>query len=37
MDIGQEIGIARSTRYGYMYIQYGTVTKIWPWPYLRRS
>ena len=28
MNIGQEVGIARSTRYGYMNIQYGTVTKI---------
>ena len=28
MNIGQEIGIARSTRHGYMYIQYGTITKI---------
>jgi hypothetical protein len=28
MNIGQEIGIARSTRYGYMYIQYGHVVKI---------
>jgi hypothetical protein len=28
MKIGQEIGIARPTRYGYMYIQYGHVVKI---------
>jgi hypothetical protein len=28
MNIGQEVGIARSTRYGYMSIQYGHVVKI---------
>ena len=28
MNIGQEIGIARSTRYGYMNIQYGHIVKI---------
>jgi hypothetical protein len=28
MNIGQEIGIARSTRHGYMNIQYGHVVKI---------
>jgi hypothetical protein len=28
MNIGQEVGIARSTRYGYTGIQYGHVVKI---------
>jgi hypothetical protein len=28
MKIGQEVGIARSSSYGYLYIKYGTVTKI---------